>query len=347
MLAPVEVQTVARRCGKLDHQSVKSKSIEDFAMQPFRVLAIIVISCCSVLSAAFAQQPPQRMLILPVSANGIDPVYVETAESILRTEISKFSTMDIISQPRTLDALGDGHCTDHECARDLGRELGASRVLGCRLSALGDKIIAQYFMSDVESGRDVLIDQATALSVEDLETLMKRIASSVVNGVPVSKNAEIGTILAVETQEPRRRASRNNFGIAFGYLYPQDGYDDRERKFLMDARFDHEMDRVGVGLLVGFRNGIATNLYGHYLLTKQDLCPYVGGSLGFHWINHNPTYTFSDPSAKKRGDGFELGVGAGLRLFHTYDFQMIFNIEYVATFNDYDDRAIVFTIGIL
>ena len=32
---------------------------------------------------------------------------------------------------------------------------------------------------------------------------------------------------------------------------------------------------------------------------------------------------------------------------HTYDFQMVFNVEYIYTVNFYDDQAIVFTIGIL
>jgi hypothetical protein len=36
-----------------------------------------------------------------------------------------------------------------------------------------------------------------------------------------------------------------------------------------------------------------------------------------------------------------------MRVLHTYNFQLLFNLEYIRTLNDYNDGAIVFTIGIL
>ena len=49
----------------------------------------------------------------------------------------------------------------------------------------------------------------------------------------------------------------------------------------------------------------------------------------------------------RRGDGFELTLNGGLKLFRTYNFQILINFAYLATFNDYDDRATVFTIGLV
>ena len=48
----------------------------------------------------FAQDQNVRLMILPFDANGIDPVYVNTAQSILRMEIGKLSQIEILSEDK-------------------------------------------------------------------------------------------------------------------------------------------------------------------------------------------------------------------------------------------------------
>jgi hypothetical protein len=308
-------------------------------------LAALLLASCF---AAAQQRGAARIVILPLTNNGIDAVTIETAESILRTEIGKLSSMDIVSGRKTAEAVGGTPCAESECAVQIGRSLDATQVLGCRLSALGDKIIAQYFLVDVPSGKQILIDQATATSAEDLDVLMKRLARSVIELEPISKNAEVGQILESETAEPARRATRKNFGFSFGYLYPQSGYDHSDRVFIVDTRFDYEIQDYALGMLVGIRDGFATNLYASYLASRADICPYIGGGLGFHWVSHNNLFDpVTHQEVSSRGDGVEISAIGGLRILHTYSFQMIFNLEYIYTMNGYDDQAIVFTIGIL
>ena len=313
---------------------------------PHLTLLTILTLACTLLGTA--QGSDARLAILPMTSNGVDTVTLGTTESILRTEITKLSAMDVVSGRRTREALGEERCAEVECAAAVGRTLRATRVLGCQLSALGEKIIVQYFLVDPATGKQLLIDQATAASAGDLEVLMKRVAKSVIKLEPVGKTAEVGQVLESEAVEPNRRAARKNFGFAFGYLYPQSGYNNADKKFVLDTRFDYEIDDYAFGMLVGIRDGFGMGLYGSYLTSRTDLCPYVGGGLGFHWVDHTSNYdpvTHQDISG--RGDGFELSLNGGIRVLHTYSFQMIFNLEYIATLNDYNDRAIVFTLGIL
>jgi len=313
-------------------------------MNTFTKLLLLLPACVFWANVTVCQvAATNRLVILPLHTGGVDPVYLQTSESILRTEIAKLSSMEIVSVKQTKEALAGATCTEQECALEIGKQLNATRVLACQLSALGEKIIVQYFIVDVPTGRQVLIDQATASYTEDLEALMKRLAKSAVGLEAASGNAEIGTILASEAQEPARKASRNNFGVAFGYLYPQQGYDNGSRSLVFDARFDHEVDDFAVGLLAGIRQGFAMNLYGSYLFTRTDFCPYIGVGMGFHWVSHESIFQEHPP----RADGFEIGAHTGIRIMHTYDFQMVFNVEYIYTVNFYDDQAIVFTIGIL
>jgi hypothetical protein len=312
----------------------------------FPIPILCALLCCA--TPASGQDRSGRLAILPLSSNGVDAVTIETASMLLRTEIGKLSSMDVVSGRKTQEAVGQTPCSEAECALAIGKALEATQVLGCRLSALGEKIIVQYFLVDVPSGREILIDQATASGAEDLDVLMKRLAKAVIEREPVSKTAEVGQILASETVEPSRRATRKNFGFSFGYLYPQSGYDHGDRAFIVDSRFDYELEDYAVGMLVGIRKGFAAGLYGSYLTSRTDICPYVGGGLGFHWIDHGSVYDqVTHQNVEGRGDGFELSAHAGLRVLHTYSFQMIFNLELLYTMNDFNDRAIVFTLGIL
>ncbi len=289
-----------------------------------------------------------NLVVLPIISNGLNQTDVYTSESILRMELGKQSNINLISERKTLDELNNSVCDDEDCAKQVGSKLGADQVLLCKLNPLGEKIIVQYTLVEVSSGKNLLSEITTALSVEDLEPVMKRVALSVSRVSPFNANQEVGTIVGKESIESLRRASRYNFGIGFGYLYPNTGYDKEagknNRSFTVNGYFDYELQEdYAVGLMVGVRKGFAMNIYGNYLFSKTDVCPYVGGALGFHWVTHDD-FLYSD---SKNGDGIELGLEAGLRIFHTYNFQLFIKGEYILTFNDYNDRAFVFTIGIL
>ena len=317
-----------------------------------KALLISLFILTGILSAQ--EQNRKNLLILPFDANGIDPVYVQTAQSILRVEISKYGKIEVISEAKTEESLNGSDCFTTDCAVGVGQRAGADQVAGCRLAALGEKIIVQYFLMDVSSGKPLLMDQISAVSLEDLEPVMKRVASNIVEVKTSESNVQVGNIVQEETVEPLRRSSRKNIGLSFGYGFPQEGYDNDKKSFSLNLHLDYEMEDLAVGMLFGVRDGFAMNVYGDYLFSKTDICPYLGGAFGFHWVSHNrdnftvvtePGFTVNNSS--KDTDGFELTFNTGLRVLHTYNFQILLNLEYIITFNDYNDKAIVFTIGIL
>lgn len=306
------------------------------------LITLLIISCLFSIEVLAQDSARIKIVVLPFQYNGIDQVSINTAESILRLEINKLSKLVVISESRTKEAVSEIDFTDDENALIIGKQLGANEILKCNLAALGEKIIVQYTLMEAETGNRILVDQITALNVEDLEVVMKRVAKSVVEQESFKKGVEVGKIVQEESVKPLRRASNKNFGISFGYLYPQKGYDDGGRVLTFDARFDYELEEYAVGTLIGIRKGFGTYLYGSYLFSKSDFCPYVGGGLGFHWVTHSRF-----PNQDMRGDGFEFSAHTGLRVFRTYNFQILINLEYNITINDFNDSAIIFTIGIL
>ena len=115
------------------------------------------------------------------------------------------------------------------------------------------------------------------------------------------------------------------------------------RFFTLDFRTGTEINDFAIGMQLAARKGFAVNIYTTYLLSRKDVCPYIGGAFGFHWVSH-PGFDDDDDI---NCDGFEFTANMGVRLFHTYNFQVLFNFAYAVTFNDFDDKAIIFTIGLL
>ncbi len=311
-------------------------------------ICLIVFSFSNILFSQTA--PAKKIAILPFNSIGVDEISVQTAESILRLEIGRLSTMDIVSEKRTVQTLGNDTCVDLNCAVEIGRKLDADQVVICILAKLGEKIIVQFSLVNVPTREMVIDDRITASYVEDLDAVMKRIATSIVKNEPVEKTAELGMITEQETETPRRRGARRMTGFSFGYLYPQKGYDDADRSFTMDFRTGAEIQDFDLGMQVFLRKGFGVNIYTSYLFSKKDVCPYLGGAFGFHWVSHSHSYVYYDyyyQEEEKKGDGFEININSGLRLFHTYNLQLLINLGYSFTFNDYSDQGIVFTIGLL
>jgi TolB-like protein len=286
----------------------------------------------------------RRIALLPLTSIDVDYASMQTSESILRMELGNKENINLISKNKTLSVMGEKICDDEECAQDIGGKLEASEVLICKLNRLGEKIIVQYQLINVESGKIILSERATSVSLEDLDAVMKRVAISVSRLSPFDANQEVGNIVQQESMETLRRKARYNFGVGFGYLFPTQGYDEsRDRSFTINAYFDYELQDLSAGLMIGARKGFAINIYANYLFTRTDVCPYAGASLGFHWVAHEGIFYANN----KDEDGVELGLKGGVRLFHTYNFQIFIQGEYIMTFNDYNDKAIIFTIGIL
>lgn len=298
----------------------------------------------------FAQvKTTYNLAILPISSKGIDELSIQTSESILKLEIERQSSIKIIRERDIINALDSDICDDIECAIKVAKKVQADRVFFCKINPLGANLILQYYLYDLIDNKSVLIEQTKALGLEDLEVVMKRIARSIITETPFLDGAEVGTVVGTETTPILKKSSSYNFGLTFGYLFPTYGYDnDKEKSFTLNANFDYELPNYAVGLMVGARNGFAINIYSQYLFFTSDFSPFIGTALGFHWVSRNTDYVFQPiPTEKKHSHGFELALSSGLRLFRTQKFTIIMNLEYLLTFNDYNDRAIVFTIGLL
>lgn len=291
-----------------------------------------------------------KLAILPYVSKGIDELSIQTAESILKLEITKHSKITVIEAKEIFNVLQNNICEDIQCAIEIGEQLNADKVLLCKIKPLGTNLIIQYYLYDLELDSLILIEQTKAMGLEDLELVMKRIAKSIITETPFIQSVEVGTVVSAESEKFLKKSSIYNFGLTFGYLFPTYGYDnDYSKSFTLNVHFDYELPKYAIGLMAGARNGFAINIYGHSFLTSSDISPYIGAAFGFHWVAHSQNFDYGQTVSisKKDSHGFEITLSSGVRIFRTQKFTVILNLEYLLTFNDYNDKALVFTIGLL
>jgi len=304
------------------------------------------------LSLSFQQfvSAQETLAVLPLKGTGVESSAQETVYLLLLSDIKQFNKYIVLPESEILPLLDNGECSDAICAAEIGRQVKASKVAFGSLNKLGEKIIFQYDLVDVASGMTLLSDNLTALRVEDLDRVTKRVAASIVQQIPAEKTVEFGLVTEQESQESVTRKANALWGIGFGYLYPQKGYDNEQRDFVWDFRSLYEMRCFAVDALLGIRKGFALNVGFMYLFSPKEFSPYAGAGIGFHTVSHEAIYDGNDSYSdqqEKASDGFEFLLKGGLLAFRTYDFRIIVTVEYSITLNDYHDRAVVLTIGVM
>ncbi len=314
-------------------------------------LRIAIALILLVITGTAGSQTKKKLAIMPFHSIGVDAISIKSSESLLRMEIEKLNNFVIIPESNVKKLRDLEPPVEIPEAVEAGNKLNADNVLLCKFVALGEKIIVQYTLLDVPSEKVLLLDQANSITVEDLDAVMKRIAMSITSLETIEKTAEVGAIIDDETFEPRRRMARKFGGFSFGYVYPQHGYDGTEKSFSVDFRTGAELKNYSIGMVIAARKGFAMNVFANYLMSKKDFCPYIGGAFGFHWVSHNRyttyDYNYTGRYEEMEDDGFEITANAGFKAFRTYNFQILVNLAYSYTLNDYDDKAFVFTIGFL
>ncbi len=297
------------------------------------LLQYVLFGVFIAFSAQSQDMSPKRLAVLPFNVIGVDSVSGRTAGSILRMELGKTGKFELIPEKSVSAVLDESPCEDPACALKIGARLNAEQVLYGNLSALGEKVIVQYVLTDVAFQKAVIQDRLTSVTLEDLDMVMKRVAMSIARGAPGEETAEVGAILESETRTPRRRRGSSVRTYSIGYIFPSSGYQSLDREIALDYCKGIELDHYTYGMQFSIRKGFAVNLYGARFLSKKDFSPFVGGGFGFHW--------FTDD----QGDGVELILKTGIQLIRTYNFILVTNLDFITAFNEDNNTGFVFTIG--
>jgi len=284
----------------------------------------------------------KSLITLPFTSESLSNSEIDAIHSLFEQEFSKYD------QYKTIFIAEDEiNCSNTKCAKEYGEKYGSDYVLFGKINPLGEKLIVTYYLLNTIADKIEKTDQASSEKIEEMDLIVKRIVKSISTDKSFQESAELGNITLNESKENNVRNSLAYGGLGFGYLFPTKGFDnDFDRSFSLDFRSYYETEDFLVFGLAAIRKGFALNVGIAKILSKNDFSPMLGAGVGFHWISHDDDFSIGEDD-KKRSDGLELLLSAGILTFRTFNFRLVLNVDYAFTFNDYNDQAITFTISLM
>ncbi len=278
------------------------------------------------------------ILVFDFNSTGIDEATVFSVHELFKTELSDYG-YNVRSAPR-----GDV-CEDDECAAQGAVEAGTQEALYGSLVKLGDKIIVNVHVVD-NTGNRVHSDKLTSESVEDLDVVIERLVKGIYEGVQAGDLIDKTNVTESEAKEPRRRKNYYTVGVQIGYRFPIANSYGKEEMWLYEGMAMYELEKVfitGRGYVSagGEATGFGLNIGTYYITNPTDFAFFVGGAAGIEWAvvpvdpDHGDMEWVTD-------DAPSVMISGGLLAFQTYDFHLMVEARYQATFlgkveNEYYD----------
>jgi hypothetical protein len=311
--------------------------------------ALSVLCLGSVLPATRALAA--GTLVLPFRTVGISDTTAAVSLDILTHEL-RTRGVQVLNTRALVSALPAGMdgCDDPSCAAELGRDHEADQTVYGSLSRLGDKILVQVECLRTGEAGPFYSDRLPALSEDDLDTVLLRIAEGIASRRPNSDRVTVDSVIREEAREPRRRAGRRGIGVRGGFLFPVDGSygDERLTDLRLVYKFEGRKFLLETTTLLGFTWGKGTvewnllDVFAARVFGMGDVSAYVGGGLGVRTLNVErripPSTTFPYPMTQSQeATTLSADVGVGLMALRTYDYNLVIELRYHYVFEDFDD----------
>jgi hypothetical protein len=319
------------------------------------IRALALLGCLAVLATA-AATGQTATLILPFRTVGVSDTTATVARDLLADELESRGVSTLGRGEALKLPSGPQGCDEVDCATALARERRASQVVFGSLSRLGDKIIVRARALRVGDAAPYYSDQLSALTEEDLDTVMRRVAEGIAAGRANSERATIESVTQTEAEKPRRREGRSGIGLRAGAIFPDgDSYGgERLTSLRLVYKFEGSNFLIESTALLGIAWGggsvewMPLDVFAGRMFGKGDVSGYLGGGLGIRSVrverettcSYTPCYEEPDCSypceESESATTLSVDVGGGLIAFRTYSYQLVIDLRYHYVFEGFD-----------
>lgn len=291
---------------------------------------------------------------------------LESIDMLFSEELGKYGQVEISSNS----------CSDNQCALAELSSSKSSHVVYTKIMKLGTKIIYTGYVLNDES---TFTSKVTALSVEDMERALIRLAKSLALNESIDGVVDIDNITESEEEESARRQSLGRVGFSIGYMLPTfnsyakrnyesnddgdwtNGFEDGS--YLESTIYDSQKITIGMNYFYEFKENRA--LLAEFIwntgspvsfgadmsmlnyLGKNDFSPFIGGGVGIHWVSYCSGYCNSDVRpVDHRRSGLTLNAQGGYVLFRTYNVNVIARAKYHLILNTDLDQGFTIDVGL-
>ncbi len=335
------------------------------------VAAAMILAPSSAVGQTPVAAPTGTTLLLPLRSIGVSDTTVRVATSLLAANLRAQGWTIIFGSPAEAAASDPATlCDEPGCATRAMLERQAGRVVYGSMNRLGRKVLVRLSVLAAGSAAPSFTDELTAMTEEDLDTVMRRFAEAIAAGSPDAGRASVETVLAAEARRSRLRSSRSGVGFRSGFLFPTGkSYTGSDRMTHLQIVFKHEQPGflIETTPLGGFTFGDGNlewtilDVAVAKIFSRGDVAPFLGVGVGIHstrlekkvlrrYFDGQQTYEYEDTESESATAPIIDLVG-GVLGFRTFDFELVFEARYRYLFEDFDRlggkgaHGILLTIG--
>jgi hypothetical protein len=173
----------------------------------------MILALCLLAAAALAQEEKMRIAIVDLEARGVDAMTAQNVSDLLRTElfntglfrVIERSQMEALLAEQELQASG---CTDTECAVQMGKMLACDKMLLGSVMKMGDALIINARIVDVEKAEMEFGDKANAENLADLQNAVAEFARRLAKRIRRATPAASGGTTTPAADTPRGKTVR-------------------------------------------------------------------------------------------------------------------------------------------
>jgi hypothetical protein len=223
--------------------------------------------------------------IFPVKGTNLSEGEAAAIGALIAVSYSAESDARVLDPSQTGPVLAQQHSE-----RDAAQQLGLTHYVDVRAVRLEQRIALHATLRNVH-GSQLYEVKTTAMSLDDMEPVAERIASTLHRRTPLEETRDLDNITAKEARAPNRIFAEKVFGIRTGMALPfgKDVEADAALFIEFDGRLEgrsyflefaggfmlpSDMDDGddGIGGLIGL-------IGGSYYLGYTNIAPYIGGAL--------------------------------------------------------------------
>jgi hypothetical protein len=227
-----------------------------------------------------------------------------------------------------------------ETAKTAAKDKGAQYLVMGTLNRLGEMVIVNIQMFDVNTGTKVWFDQLKALTPDDLDPILQRVGQNIGSEFKATTTDDIYSVTNQETQELKKKESNNSFGIGINGITLMGNQSSSSPlagislNWSFDAR-DYIFDIKPFWTANKERNLIGISLEMNKPFHSKGNTPFLGGGVSFSRTDVTPLPDYSGVSnISSSGYGLMLIAGGGYIFNRTGSTSVRVSANYMQGFYD-------------
>ncbi len=277
-----------------------------------------LISIILVLNFISMVQGTTKSIVRITDHDAIPPDTIRGIRFLVKSQLSKlgYLMLDIDdSYDRADDVQIIAWCRDNE----------ADLVFDVAFLRLGRKLICVMTKKDSGDMRVIFSEQASAANIEELDTVLPRLISSVHRGKPVEETAEMTMVTEKEAEPFKKKPGELFWGVSLPTGTPLVVKHGNMEGFFI--RSSYEMERSRIDFDIGGM-GDAASLFDagirpYYIFSPRNISAFIGGGLSYF------AASVRADEGKFKGSGMALSLGGGVEFFRLYETRLVVSFDVI------------------